>query len=73
MLLSQLSISNSNNMIGHAALGYWQSHPISLPSLHGREGSSFPGLVSSNDIFKAESLLGIPSGDCGVVIGYQAY
>ena len=26
-----------------------ESHPIPLPSLHGREGSSFPGLIPSDD------------------------
>ena len=33
-------------MVGHTALGAWQSHLIPLPSLHGGEGSSFPGFGS---------------------------
>ena len=58
-------------MVGHTALGAWQSHPIPVPSLHGGEGSSFPGLVPTNDTVNSESVVGIKPGDSGVVIGYQ--
>ena len=51
--------------------GLAESHPILQPSLHGEEGSSFPGLVPSNDMDDSESAMGIKPGDSGVVIGYQ--
>ena len=68
MLLSQLFPSHLNDMVGHTALGAWQSHRIPLPSLHGEEGSPFPGLVPSDDMIDSESLVGIKHGDSGVVI-----
>ena len=34
MLLIQLSLSHSNNMVEHTTLGTWQSHLIHLPTLH---------------------------------------
>ena len=43
-----------------------------MPSPHGGEGSSFPGLVPSNDTVNSESVVGIQPGDSGVVIEYQA-
>ena len=42
-------------MVGHTALGAWQSHRIPMPSLHGGEGSSFPGLAQPNDTVNPES------------------
>ena len=48
-----------------------ESHLIPLPSLHGEEGFSFPGLVPSDDVCNSESVMGIKRGDSGVVIGYQ--
>ena len=51
--------------------GLAKSHLIPLPSLLGREGSSFPGLVPSNDTVDSESAMGIKPGDSGVVIWYQ--
>ena len=48
-----------------------ESHLIPLPSLHGGERSSFPGLVPSNDMMDSDSAVGIRPGDSGVVIGYQ--
>ena len=51
--------------------GLAESHPIPLPSLHDGEGSSFPGLVPSNDTVNSESAMGIKLGDSGMVIGYQ--
>ena len=51
--------------------GLAESHPIPSPSLHGGEGSSFPGLVPSNDTVNSESMVGFKPGDSGVVIGYH--
>ena len=48
-----------------------ESHPIPLPSLHEEEGSSFPGLVPSDDALSSESVMGIKPGDSSVVIGCQ--
>ena len=48
-----------------------ESHPISLLSLYGREGSSFPGSVPPNDVVNSVSMVGIKPGDSGVVIGCQ--
>ena len=51
--------------------GSIESHPIPLPSLCDGEGSSFPGLVPSDDVVNSDSVMGIKPGDSGVVIGYQ--
>ena len=51
--------------------GFAESYPIPLPSLHGGQGSSFPGSVPSDDMVNSESVMGIKPGDSGVVIGYQ--
>ena len=51
--------------------GLAESHPIPLPSLHGGEGSSFPGLIPSDDMVNSESAMGIKPCDSSVVIGYQ--
>ena len=51
--------------------GLAENHPIPPPSLHGEEGSSFPGLVPSNDMVNYESVVGIKPCDSVVVIGYQ--
>ena len=51
--------------------GLAQSHSIPPPSLHDGEGSSFPGLVPSDDTVNSESVMGIKPGDSSVVIGYQ--
>ena len=51
--------------------GLAESHPISSPSLLGGEGSSFPGLIPSDDTVNSESAVGIKPGDSGVLIGYQ--
>ena len=51
--------------------GSIESHQIPPPSLHDGEGSSFPGLVPSDDVVNSDSVMGIKSGDSGVVIGYQ--
>ena len=44
---------------------------IPLPSIHDGEGSSFPGLVPSDDAVNSESVMSIKPGDSSVVIGYQ--
>ena len=46
---------------------------VPLPSLYGGEGSSFPGLVLSNDTVNSESVIGIKPCDSCVVIGYQVH
>ena len=51
--------------------GSIESHPIPLPSLCDGEGSSFPGLVPSDDVVDSDSVMGIKPGDSSVVIGYQ--
>ena len=51
--------------------GSVESHLIPLPSLHDGEGSSFPGLVPSDDVVNSDSVMGIKPGYSGVVIGYQ--
>ena len=48
-----------------------ESHLIPLPSLHDGDGSSFPGLVPSDNAVNSESVMGVKPGDSGVVIGYQ--
>ena len=48
-----------------------ESHLIPLPSLHDGEGSSFPGLMPSDDAVNSESVMSIKPGDSGVVIRYQ--
>ena len=48
-----------------------ESHPIPPPSLHGREGSSFPGLTAPDDMVNSESLVSVQPDESGVVIGYQ--
>ena len=73
LLLNQLSSSHSNYTVGYTALGAWQSHPIPPSSLHGGEGSSFPGLVPSGDMVNSESVVGIKPGASGVVTGYQVH
>ena len=51
--------------------GSVESHLIPLPSLHDGEGSSFPGLVPSDDAVNSDSVMGMKPGDSGVLIGYQ--
>ena len=69
MLLSELFPTHPNYMVGHTALGAWQSHLIPPPSQHGGEASSFPGLVPSDDM--VNSVVGVKPGDSGMVIGYK--
>ena len=51
--------------------GSVESHLIPPPFLHDGEGSSFPGLVSSDDAVDSDSVMGIKPGDSSVGIGYQ--
>ena len=51
--------------------GSIESHLIPPPSLHAGEGSSFPGLVPSDDVVDPDSVMAIKPGDSGVVISYQ--
>ena len=51
--------------------GSKESHLIPPPSLHDGEGSSFPGLVPSDDVVNPDSVMAIKPGDSSVVIGYQ--
>ena len=51
--------------------GSIESHLIPPPSLHGGEGSSFPGLVLSDDVVNPDSVMAVKPGDSSVVIGYQ--
>ena len=56
------------------AYSFWgiaESHLIPPPSPHGREGSSFPGLVLPNDTVNCESMVAMKPSDSGVVVGYQ--
>ena len=47
------------------------SHLISLPSLHGWEGSSVPGFVPPDDMVYSKSVVGVKPGDSRAVIVYQ--
>ena len=51
--------------------GSIESHLIPLPLLHTWEGSSFPGLVPSDDAVNLDSVMAVKPCDSGVVIGYQ--
>ena len=52
-------------------LGELDSHPIPPPSIHGGEGSSFPGWVLLKEPVDTESVVGMKPSDSGVLIGYQ--
>ena len=43
--------------------GSVESHPIPVPYLHDGEGSSFPGLVPSDDVVNSNSVMGIKPGN----------
>ena len=68
ILLIQLSLNHSINVVGNTALGFQQSHPIPLSSLHSGEELLFPECVSPNEMVRSESVLGIKPCDSGVVI-----
>ena len=56
---------------GVYSLGGSIESPNPPPSLCDGEGSSFPGLVPSDDAVNPDSVMGVKPGDSGVVIGYQ--
>ena len=56
-------------MVGHTALGAWQSHPILPPSLQGGEG--LPGFVLPNDMIDSKSVQGVKPGDSCVIQGIR--
>ena len=51
--------------------GLADSHLILLPSLHGGEGSSFPGCLPPNDMVNSELVVRIKPGVSGMMIGCQ--
>ena len=55
----------------HIFEGVAESHLIPLPSLHGRDGSSFPDSAEPHDTINSESVVGLKPGHSGVVIGYH--
>ena len=60
LLLNQLFPSHPIYMVGHMAFGVLaESHLVLLPSLHGVEESSFPGLGPSDDMVDSVSAMGI--------------
>ena len=68
---TQSAVSRPSHLYGEAYIfGGLAELPIPPPSLHGGEGSSFPGFVPSNATVNSESAMGIKPGDSGVVIGY---
>ena len=60
-----LCYSNSHliNMVEHITFRTQQDHLMPLPSLHGKEGSSFQGLVPSDDMINSESMVAIQPGN----------
>ena len=70
MLLNQLYPSYSSNMVGHTTLGTQQS-PSPLPSLHGSEGSLFPGSAPSIDMVNSDFLVDMQPSDSSLVTEYQ--
>ena len=70
---TQSAVPHPSHLYGgvYSLGGLIESHPIWLPSLHDREGSSFPGLVPSDDMVYSEFVMGIKPNDSSVVIGFQ--
>ena len=70
---THLAVPQPSHLFGGAYSlgGSVESHLIPLSSLHDGEGSSFPGLVPSDDAVDSDSVMGIKPGDSSVVIGYQ--
>ena len=59
LLLLSLFAGHSRNMVGHTALRVQQSHLIPPASLHGREGSCFPGSNPPDDTVDFKFVVGI--------------
>ena len=57
-------------MVGHTALGSWQSHPIPFPSYMVERGLLFQ-VVFHPMAWSPLNLVGVKPGDFGVVIGCQ--
>ena len=68
MLLIELSCSHSIHMVGHIDW-LFHSHPIPMPSLHGWDGSSFPGFVQPNNMIFSQSVVGFKPDNSSLVIG----
>ena len=51
--------------------GLAEGHMIPLASLHGRDGSAFPGSVPPSDMVNSESVVWVKPGNSGVMIDYQ--
>ena len=70
---TQSAVPQPSHLYGgaYSLAGSIESHLIPLPSLYNGEGSSFPGLVPSDDTVNSESAMGVKPGESGVVIGYQ--
>ena len=71
MLLTQLSLSHSINMVGIQFWGIAENQSIHLLSLHCRVVSCLSGFVLSDDTVNFKSVVGVKPGDSGVVIQYQ--
>ena len=58
---TQSAVPQPSHLYGgaYSLRGSAESHPISPQSLHDGEGSSFPGLVPSDDTVISESVMGI--------------
>ena len=65
---TQSAVPQPSHLYGRAyILGVLtESHLIPLPSQHDGEGSSFPGLVPSDDMVNSESVMGVKPGDSSV-------
>ena len=71
MLLKQLSLSHSINMVRHIAFRASQSYMIPLSSLHNGEVCSFPGSAPPSDTVNCESVVGVKPSDSSVVNRYH--
>ena len=69
MLLIQLSPSHSCKWEVCSSGGLAESQPISLPSLHGSESPSFPGIPPDNTVDN-EFVVDVKPCEYRVVIGY---
>ena len=49
----------------------WPCQLIPLPSIHGGEGSSFPGFIPPNEKVKSKLVIRVEPDDSGAIIEYQ--
>ena len=68
MLLIMLFPSSMSHTVGFTAFMFL----IPASSIDGREGSSFSGLVPSNDIIVSESVVVVKPDYSGVLIGLSS-